>query len=125
MAEKLFVFVEGPDQVFNMTIGKKYFAEEESKGYLLVKNDIGKKCLMRRDHFEEWKEPEEAPTNSTLKQEAQLPGETIEEYFIRVINIAKTENRSLVIAIGVGFVDVNPQTTFDYLLGYLDGSRSH
>lgn len=125
MADKCFVFVEGPDQLFNMTIGKKYYAEEESNGYLLVKNDVGKRCLMRRDHFEEWKEPENATKNVSLKQEVQLPGESIEEYFGRVINIAKIENRTMIIAIGVGFVDVGPQTTFDYLLGYLDGSRSH
>ena len=65
------------------------------------------------------------PKDGGLKHEAQIPGETIEEYFNRAIASAKSKNRSLVITIGMVYVDVTPETTYDYLLGYLDGFRSH
>jgi len=56
-----------------------------------------------------------------LKAELQKPGEATEEYFKRAIALAVAEQRTVVISIQNRYVDVKPDTTIEYLRGFLDG----
>lgn len=55
---------------------------------------------------------------SPIKQETPKPGETPEEYFGRVIGMAREQETTIVISLGEKYVDVDPTTTLEYLLGY-------
>ncbi|TRZ51473.1 hypothetical protein D4S03_05090 [bacterium] len=57
---------------------------------------------------------------SPLEEIKRLPDETYEKYFERAVKKAKEENKSFVIEIFHRYVDVTPETTYDYLKGFFE-----
>ena len=55
-----------------------------------------------------------------LKEIVRNPDESYEDFFRRAMKKVAEENKSYVILVYQKFVDVTPETSYNYLMGFLD-----